>query len=601
MLFRRSVLAASATIAVVAVVATPPTAAAQIGVQRERNAPGTYAITNARIVPIAGPAIERGTIVIRDGLIAAVGASVAVPADARPIDGAGLTVYPGFIEAFSSLGIPTPRQGGGGGGGAPGNPAAFFAGQQAPAAVAPDAGGRPAGQRPEVLAISLVRPDADAFTAAQAAGFTAALTAPTSGIFIGQSAVIGLRGDEAESIVLRSPVATHIGFSTGRGFGGGYPSSLMGVFAVLRQTLLDAQHYAAAQAAYAANPRGMRRPELDAGLAALQPVLRREVPVVMTANSQREIERALDLAKEFNLRPVIAGGQEAHKIAARLKAENVPVLLSMNFPSRPANRSADADPEPLRVLRERVEAPRSPATLVDGGVRVALQAGGGYGDFLANLRRSVETGLSRDAALRALTVVPAELLGVGDRLGTIETGKIANLTVVRGDLFAPSARVTQVFVDGRPVEVRAPTGAPGATAATVAGTWTVTVTLEGVDRAATLQLQQQGEVLRGTLQGALGTTQIAGGSVEGDSAFTFRATVTIPEGTEEATFAGTLSGNTVRGTVQIVGHPQGTFVGTRPNGGGRGPGGQGQGQGPGRGQGRPPPQPAPSPQPPPQR
>jgi hypothetical protein len=232
-----------------------------------------------------------------------------------------------------------------------------------------------------------------------------------------------------------------------------------------------------------------------------------------------------------------------------------------------------------------VDAPRSPATLVDGGVRVALQAGGGYDDFLANLRRAVESGLSRDAALRALTVVPAELLGVGDRLGTIETGKIANLTIVRGDLFAPSARVTQLFVDGRPIEVRAPAAGRGGDAvATLNGTWTLTVTLDGVDRAATLQLQQQGEQLRGTLQGALGTAQIGNGSVDAEGAFTFRATVTIPEGTEEATFTGTLTGNTVQGTVQIVGHSPGTFVGTRPSAGGaRGPGAGAPG-----GQGRPP-------------
>ena len=586
--FRRSALTASATLAL-AVAAVPSLAAAQIGVQRERNAPGAYAITNARIVPVAGPTIERGTVVIRDGLIAAVGASVQVPADARPIDGAGLTVYPGFIEAFGSLGMPSAR--GAGGGGAPGGPpgaGAFFAGQQQQTPAA-DVGLRAEGQRPEVMAIDLVRPTAESFTDAQAAGFTAALTAPTSGIFIGQSAVIGLRDGQPQEILLRSPAATHVGFSTGRGFGGGYPNSLLGVFAVLRQTLLDAQHYAAEQTAYTTNPRGMRRPTADPGLAALLPALRREVPVVMAANTQREIERALDLAKEFNLRPVIAGGQEAHKVAARLKAENVPVLLGINFPSRPTNRSADADPEPLRVLRERVEAPRAPATLLDGGVRVALQAGGAYGDFLANLRRATENGLSRDAALRALTVVPAELLGVGDRLGTIETGKIANLTVVRGDLFTPAGRVTQLFVDGRPIEVRAPAaGGQGTQAAgpTLSGTWTMTVTLDGTDRPVTLQLQQQAAELRGTLQGALGTVQIGSGTVQGDTAFSFRATITLPDGTEEATFTGTLSGNSVQGTVQIIGHPTGSFVGTRPNGG-RGPGGQGAGQGRQPGQGQP--------------
>ena len=175
----------------------------------------------------------------------------------------------------------------------------------------------------------------------------------------------------------------------------------------------------------------------------------------------------------------------------------------------------------------------------------------------------------------------------------------------RGDLFAPAGRVTQLFVDGRPIEVRAPAaGGQGTQAAgpTLSGTWTMTVTLDATDRPVTLQLQQQAEQLRGTLQGALGTVQIGNGSVQGDSAFSFRATITLPDGTEEATFTGTLSGNAVQGTVQIIGHPTGSFVGTRPTGGARGQGaGQGQGR-PGQGQGRPQTPPAaPTPAPPPQR
>lgn len=555
MLTRRSLFATSALLIAGAV--APFRADAQIGVQQDRNVPTAYAITNARIVPMSGSVIARGTIVVRNGLITAVGPSVTAPADARTVDGTGLTVYPGFIDAMSSLGIPAPRSGGGGGGAA-----AIFAAQQA--APAAPANARPAGQQPEVSATDLIRADAESFAAAHAAGFTAALTAPSAGIFVGQSAVISVRDGAPQDILVRAPVAMHIGFGGTRGFGGGYPTSLMGIFAVLRQTLLDAQHYQAEQAAYTANPRGMRRPANDPGLAALQPALARQMPVVMTANSQREIERALDLAKEFNLRVIIAGGREAHLVATRLRAENVPVLLSMNFPRRPANQSADAAPEPVRVLRERVEAPRSPAALVDGGVRVALQAGGGYGDFLANLRRATESGLSRDAALRALTIVPAELFGVADRLGTIETGKIANLTLVRGDVFEAGSRVTHVFADGELLEVRAPAGGARTTAAPVAGTWTMTVTLDGADRPATLLVQQQGEQLRGTLQGSLGTNSISN-TTFADSAFRFTAIITLPDGSEEATFVGTLEGNTLRGTVTIVGHEPGTFVATRPN------------------------------------
>src|SRR5215831_6620869 len=431
----------------------PPQLAAQIGVQRSRNVPNVYAITNARIVPVSGPAIDKGTVVIRDGLIAAVGANARAPSDARVIDGTGLTVYPGLIDANSTFGYasvgPAADAGRGGRGGRGAAPAQQGAPTGAPNSL------HPVGLQPEVAAIDLVHPDEDAFSGPQSAGITAALTAPPSGIFRGVSAVIQLGGATAQSMIVKAPVAEHIAFTPLRS--GGYPNSLMGVFSALRQELLDAQHYALEKAAYAKNPRGMRKPETDPSLEALEPVLARTVPVVLEASTAREIERALDLAKEFNLRVIIAGGEEADLVAARLKAENVPVLLSLNFPRRPA-ASPDADPEPLRTLRARVEAPKLAGKLEKAGVKFAFADGGlsTWSDYLANAGRTAENGLTPDQAIRALTLSPAEILGLSDRLGTIEVGKVANLTLTRGDLF--TGRVSQLFVDGNVVEVRAQTG-----------------------------------------------------------------------------------------------------------------------------------------------
>jgi imidazolonepropionase-like amidohydrolase len=557
------------TLACTAGVVVPALLGAQLGVQRERNVPNAYAITNARIVPVAGPTIEHGTVVIRNGLIAAVGASTQAPADARIIDGTGLTVYPGLIDANTSLGYPVAAAGaqgaapagrGGGGRGA-------GATQQGAPAGAPNSL-RPVGLQPELSAIDLVHPDAEAFSGPHSAGITTALTAPATGIFKGLSAVITLGGSSSQAMIVKAPVAEHIGFTPLRN--GGYPNSLMGVFSALRQTLLDAQHYGAEQAAFAKNPRGMRRPETDPSLEALQPVLARQLPVVMEASSAREIERALDLAKEFNFRAIIAGGEEADQMAARLKAENVPVLISLNYPRRPT-ASPDADPEPIRMLRARVEAPKLASKLAAAGVRFAFEDGGmgTWSDFLTNAGRAVENGLTSEQAVRALTTTPAEILGVSDRLGTIETGKIANLTVTRGDLFA--GHVAHVFVDGAPVEIRV----QGVTAAgaMASGTWNVTVTMDEGEKSVTMALQQVGEQLRGTIQGALGSSQISNGSASADGAVKFTATVTMAAGTEEATFTGTIAGNILRGTVAVVGHPQGTFVGQRPDaaapGGGR--------------------------------
>jgi imidazolonepropionase-like amidohydrolase len=524
----------------------------------------TYAITNARIVPVSSAEIARGTIVIRDGLIAAVGANVNAPADARVIDGTGLTVYPGLIDANTTLGLPavaTPQAGRGGGGG-------FAVAQQNAPAIAALNSSQPAGLQPEVRADEFIRPGGDQIDNERNAGITAALSAPREGIFAGQSAFINLAGDTPQEMIVRSPVALHVGFTPLRT--GGYPGSLLGVFAAFRQMMLDAQRYHEINAMYERNPRGMKRPEQDKSLAALQPALARAMPVIFTADSQREIERALDLAAEFNLKPMIAGGLEAWKVADRLAASRVPVLVSLNFPRRTTAPTPDADPDPIRILRQRVDAPKNPGRLAAAGVRFAFQSGGltNISDFLLNVSRAVDGGLAKDEALRAMTIRPAELFGVENQVGTIEVGKIANLTVTRGDIFDRNRRITHVFIDGRPVDLKpvAPAGGGGG-AAGVSGPWSLKISLQGQpDRSATLTLRQEGDRLSGGLQGDLGSAQIANASIGAGGDLKFTAPVSLGGQTTEATFTGTVTGAEMRGTVTTVGAGNGTFTGTRPEG-----------------------------------
>jgi imidazolonepropionase-like amidohydrolase len=526
----------------------------------------TYAITNARIFPVSGPVIERGTVVIRNGLIAAVGANVNAPADARVIDGTGLSVYPGLIDANTTLGIPQPSPspftsaaaapGVGRGGVGAGPPPTLAAAAFSPNMAQP-------GLQPEALAVDLIQPGGTQIEAERSAGITSALVAPREGIFIGQSAFINLAGETSQQMIVRSPVALHVGFTPLRG---GYPGSLMGVFAALRQMLLDAGRLREANQIYARNPRGLRRPEQDRSLVALFPVLAREVPVIMHVNTEREIGRALDLAKEFNLKVIISGGSESWKVTDRLR--DVPVLLSLNFPRRTTAQVPEADPDPLRVLRERVDAPKTAGRLAAAHVRFAFQSGAmtNISDYLANAAKAVENGLARDEALKALTINAAEILGVGDRLGTIEVGKIANLTVTRGDLFDRSPRITHVFIDGQPVDLKpaTPAGASGAGGGIATGTWTLSINLGEGDQSVTLVLQQEGENLRGSIQGTLGSGQIANASLSAAGDLRFTVPITIGGQTTEATFTGTLLGNQMRGAVQTVGRSPGTFTGTRP-------------------------------------
>ncbi len=392
------------------------------------------------------------------------------------------------------------------------------------------------------------------FESQRNAGFTTVLTVSDNGIFNGQSAVVNLAGDSVSAMVVKAPFAQHVTFRTLNG--GQYPTSLMGTFSALRQMFLDAQRLSDMQKMYAANPRGMKRPEADASLEALLPILSGQMPVVFNANLEREITRALDLAKEFKLKPIIAGGQEAWKVADRLKRENVPVLLSLDFPKRTAAAAPEADPEPLTLLRLRAETPSGAVRLQNAGVKFAFQSGAmkNIGDFLTNAGKAVESGLAKDAAIRAMTLSSAEILGVNNQLGSVEEGKIANLVVVRGDIFGKEKTITHVFVDGKlfdqkdkPKAPASATAQPGTTA-NIGGTYSITLEIPGQPTPATLILTQQGATLSGNMQTQFGTAPIKDGKVSSDG-FTFNATVEFAGQSFEITVKGAVTVNQISGTI----------------------------------------------------
>ncbi len=515
-----------------------------------QNRSETFAITNARIVTVSGAPIENGTIIVRDGLIESVGAAgnTKVPADARTINGAGLTVYPGFFDALTSLGLQTQTA----------SPQQRGQGQQIQIAQTnqPQSNANyPDGLQPEQTVFDALRAGDAQFETVRNAGFTTALTVSREGIFNGQSAIINLAGDAVSTMIIKSPAAEHITFTTLRT--GVFPTSLMGTFAALRQMFLDAQRLQAVRKQYEKDPRGIKRPGEDKSLDAIIPILNREMPVVLNANTEVEISRAVSLAREFNLNAVIAGGQEAWKVADRLKAQNIPVLLSLNFPKRTAAAAPEADPEPIELLRLRAETPKTAARLAQAGVRFAFQSGGmqNIADFLTNANKSVENGLSKDAAIRAMTLSAAEIFGVDNRVGSIERGKIANLIVSRGDIFNKDKQITQVFVDGRLFEQKdkpkpPPTAAgtqPGALAQ-VAGNYTITIEIPGQPLPATLNLTQQESVLSGNFQSQLGTAPIKDGKVTAEG-FSFTANVEFSGQQVELVVSGRVTGNQISGTM----------------------------------------------------
>jgi imidazolonepropionase-like amidohydrolase len=425
--------------------------------------PQVFAIKGARIVTVAGATIPSGTVVVRNGLIDAVGADVAVPTTATVIDGAGLTVYPGLIDMGNSAGVDVPTQ----------TPPTFRTTAEA------ERYRRSINFRPDLDAASHVRGDSPDLARYANAGITSVLATPPSGIVKGQSALVnvvsptverpqvGNVGDYREGLqIVRTPVALHVDYNGGGGRGGGYPVSLMGVISFVRQGFIDAGYQHAVQQRYAKGAAtGAVRPNYDPALTAMQPALEGKLPVAFEANAAREILRALDMAREFKLDPIVTGAGEAHEVAEDLKSRNARVIYNVNYPTRSRTLPPDAD-EPISVLRARANAPKVPAALQKAGVTFAFSSAGlrDPRDFVRNVARAVREGLPADAAIRALTADAAKIAGAADRLGTIEKGRIANLLVTEGDLFDNAMKVKHVIVDGRMVPIEdapAPTGGRG--------------------------------------------------------------------------------------------------------------------------------------------
>jgi len=428
-------------------------AALAFGLAARADAPRTYAVTGARLVTVSGATIPSGTIVMKNGLIEAVGAAVQPPADAVVVDGAGMTVYPGLIDMGNPAGTDIQLN---------------LAQSQQGSRTTDDAerAKRAVILRPQILAADHVKLDAPELSRLAAGGVTSVLATPPGILFKGQSALLNVATPEFEPIagaiaepraglsVVRSPVALHVELA--RVGGDGYPEALLGGIAFVRQSFVDAQYQQVLEQRYQKSGAGTTRPSFDPALDALQPALAGRLPVAFEAGLQREVVRALDMAKEFKLTPIVTGGIEADLAADELKAAGAKVILNVNYPARSRALAADAD-EPAREMRLRAHAPKTAAGLAKAGVPFAFSGAGliAPADFVRNVARAVREGLAEDAAVRALTLGAATIAGAADRLGSLDKGKIANVIVTTGDLFNEAMKVRYVFVDGRMVNLEA--------------------------------------------------------------------------------------------------------------------------------------------------
>jgi imidazolonepropionase-like amidohydrolase len=391
---------------------------------------GTFVIRNVRIVTVSGADIENGTVVIRDGKIAAVGTTVDVPANAQTIDARGLSIYPGMIDAGTSMGLVEIGQG------APGTVDTAEVGDL----------------NPHARAIIAINPHSAHIAVTRVDGVTNALSLPSGGLISGQGALINLVGTTPQEMAVVSESTLVINYPRTTGGGGGFfgPQQVNLTEALatanrqleqIRKLLRDAEAYGRARDASAKDP-NLPRSDQNLVLEALLPYVRRERPVVFRASRESEIRGAIKFADEMKVKPIILGGEDAAKVTALLKEKNVPVIVTgiLDLPLR--------EDDFYDSLYE------SAAKLREAGVQFCISSGDG-GPNVRNLPfyagMASAFGLSRAEALKAVTLYPAQILNVADRLGSIEVGKIANLVVTDGDLLETRTHVRHLFIDGRQI------------------------------------------------------------------------------------------------------------------------------------------------------
>ena len=393
---------------------------------------GLYAIRNARVVTVSGAEIEGGTIVIRDGKIEAVGATVSVPPGAQTIEAQGLWVYPGMMDAGTSMGLVEVGQG------ASGTVDTAEVGEL----------------NPNAKAILAVNPHSAHIAVTRVDGVTTVVSIPLGGLISGQAAIINLVGTSPMEMAVTPYAALVINYPrTSSGGGGGFfaptqQTNLSEALATanrqveqIRKLLREAEAYGRAQEAYAKD-KTLPRADQNIILESLVPYVRRERPVIFRADREHEIRGAISFAEEMKLNPVILGGDDAWKISSYLKDKNVPVILTgiLDLPGR--------EDDFYDTLYENA------SKLQKAGVRFCISSG----DSGANVRNlpyyagmAAAFGLPKDEALKSVTLYPAQIMNVAQRLGSIEVGKIANLVVTDGDLLETRTHVRHLFIDGRQV------------------------------------------------------------------------------------------------------------------------------------------------------
>lgn len=388
------------------------------------NIPSVFAFTNADIVTAPGKLSRGATMVIRDGVIEDIGRRASIPADAWVYDLEGKMIYPGFIDLYTHYGLSD--------------------------SIAAEENSRLNPQvRSHYRAAENFSPDDKQAAILRSQGFVMVQSVPEHGLLKGYSSVVSLGDTHAEQQIIKTDATQAVSFRRSERRPRGYPASLMGAIALIRQTLLDAEWYESAQEAHRNNPATVR-PENNMALQALAESRQENKAFIFTTTDENCVFRASAMGNEFGLQAWIMGSGKEYRRTEAVRQTGLPFIIPIDFPKAPdVDKPEKALSVSLEDLRHWYFAPENPGRLVAAGVPVCLSAYGSDSKFIENLRTSVERGLSKDDALAALTTRPARMLGLNNRYGSLEKGKAASFFIADGDIFEHESKITEVWVDGR--------------------------------------------------------------------------------------------------------------------------------------------------------
>ncbi len=481
----------------------------------------TYFIKNATIVQKPGQMIEKGTMIIKDGIIQNVGANLQPPADAIIIDADSMYVYPGFIDAFNNTGVKKEEEnnqrnrGGRGGGNAnrvpdPDNP--------------PD---ELAGILPERSLADVFEKGDKSISSWREAGFTASLSAPDGGMLPGQASVLLHSDGPSDEAIIKSDVAMIGTFENAQRM---YPATVIGVMSKYKSMLRQAGYALKHENSYNTNPVGMSRPAYDEGIRALYPVIEKKKPLIMETEKIKDISRAFALEKDLDFTMFLANVKQGDFYLDEIKKAGIPVILSLDVPQSEDKKDAkskegkkgdkmkgdkdqedkesreekkeeektDPEKEALKARKEEsIKSYQSQAALFqNAGVNITFSGKDAKTkDIKKNLKAMMDNGLSENDALSALTVNAAELLGVSKIMGTLENGKMANLFIATGPYFEDDSNIKYVFVEGQQFEFEAKPKkkkSEGDANADLSGRYSYTIDVPGDTRKGFLNVKKNG-------------------------------------------------------------------------------------------------------------